>query len=149
VRFGERGLDREILTVDNHTDGVYMYLTLRERDGARADDVYQLLRRNGGNRSGISISCIDNLGDVHADQFSWYHSFGNVVSRPFSRMWQDGSDPVMAILRDRKPHLKGRCGACKFLEICNGNLRARAYAHTGDWLEADPGCYLPDSAIGL
>lgn len=148
-RFHERGLEKEILTVDNHADGVYLYLTLQEQDASRAQEVYRLLERNGGNRSGLSISCIDNLGNVHADQFSWYHSFGNVLERPFSQIWQDGTDPVMAILRDRKPHLKGRCGACKFLDICNGNLRARAYAKTGDWLEADPGCYLPDSVIGV
>ena len=148
-KFDERGLEKEILTVDNHTDGVYLYLTLREENADRAEEVYRLLQRSGGNRSGIAIACIDNLGNVHADQFSWHHSFGNVLSKPFSQIWQDGTDPAMAILRNRKSHLKGRCGVCRFLDICNGNLRARAYANTGDWLAPDPGCYLPEAVTGL
>ena len=140
---------REILTVDNHADAAHLYLTLASQDQQRALEVYRLLRRNGGNRSGIAISCIDNLGDVHPDQFSWHQSLGNVLQRSFSETWQDGSNSVLSVLRDRKPLLKGRCGACRFLEICNGNLRARAYAATGDWLASDPACYLTDSEIGL
>jgi len=141
--------NREILTVDNHTDAPYLHLALSAQDPARAKEVYRLLRRNGGNRSGIAISCIDNLGDVHPDQFSWHQSLGNVLRRPFSQIWQDESNSVLSVLRDRKPLLKGRCGACRFLEICNGNLRARAYAATGDWLASDPACYLTDSEIGV
>ena len=43
-----RGLDINILTVDNHCDGVYLYLKLKERDPARAAEVYKLLAWNGG-----------------------------------------------------------------------------------------------------
>lgn len=45
-------------------------------------------------------------------------------------------------LRDRS-RLKGKCGACEFKQVCGGS-RARAYAMTGDYLEADPLCaYIP------
>lgn len=35
--------------------------------------------------------------------------------------------------------LKGKCGMCDFRNVCGGS-RARAYAMTGDWMEADPLC---------
>jgi MoaA/NifB/PqqE/SkfB family radical SAM enzyme len=39
--------------------------------------------------------------------------------------------------------LKGKCGVCEFRTVCGGS-RARAYAMTGDPLEADPLCaYVP------
>jgi len=141
--------DTEILTVDNHADAVYLYLVLKEEQPKRAEDVYELLRWNGGNNSGIAIGNIDNLGNVHADQFWWHYSFGNVRERRFSEIWMDTSDPLMAGLKNRKPLLKGRCSACKYLEICNGNFRVRADAVYGDVWAPDPACYLTDEEIGI
>ena len=46
--------------------------------------------------------------------------------------------PTFLELRDPAA-LKGKCGACDFRHVCGGS-RARAYALTGDWLEADPAC---------
>jgi len=34
---------------------------------------------------------------------------------------------------------KGKCAVCEYLPICGGS-RARAYAMTGDYLEAEPFC---------
>ncbi len=141
--------DTEILTVDNHADAVYLYLVLKEEQPTRAEDVYELLRWNGGNNSGIAIGNVDNLGNVHADQFWWHHSFGNVRERSFSEIWMDTSDPLMAGLKNRKSLLKGRCSACKYLEICNGNFRVRADAVYGDVWAPDPACYLTDEEIGI
>jgi radical SAM protein with 4Fe4S-binding SPASM domain len=78
-----------------------------------------------------------------------FRSFGNVKARKFSDIWQDLSDPIMAGLKDRLPHLKGRCAACKFKEFCAGSLRARAEISTGDPWASDPGCYLTDEEIGI
>ncbi|MFQ5816043.1 MAG: radical SAM protein [Candidatus Hydrothermarchaeaceae archaeon] len=147
--FHDKGLDTEILTVDNHTDGVYLYQRLRGEDPERAEDVLQMLRWNGGNNSGVAIGNVDNLGNVHADQFWWHHSFGNACERKFSEIWMDTSDPIMAGLKNRKPLLKGRCSACKFLDICNGNFRVRAEAIYGDVWAPDPACYLTDEEIGI
>jgi radical SAM protein with 4Fe4S-binding SPASM domain len=110
--------------------------------------VFQLLQYNGGNSSGIGIGCVSWDGAVHADQFWRYYSFGNVRERKFSKIWTDTSDPLMAKLKDRKPHLKGRCAQCKWLNICNGNFRVRAEAKTGDLWACDPACYLTDEEIG-
>ena len=139
----------EILTVDNHCDGPYLYLRMLREKHQRAEQVLQMLGWNGGARysSGVGIANIDFHGNVHADQFSMYRSFGNVKDRPFSTIWQDTSDPIMAGLKDRLPLLKGRCGTCRFQSICGGSLRARAELSTGDPWEADPGCYLTDDEI--
>lgn len=147
--FHARGIGKEVLTVDNHADSAYLYLQMREDNPERAAEVIQLLRWNGGNQSGIAITSIDPLGEVHADQFSWRYTFGNVKERPFSEIWRDRSHPRMAVLKERRQHLKGRCGSCRFLDICNGNLRARAESYFGDFLAPDPACYLSDDEIGI
>lgn len=147
--FKRRGLDKDILTVDNHCDGPYLYMRLLKEDPDKAKEVLQLLEANGGNSTGIAIGCVDNLGNVHADQFWRTLSFGNVRERPFSEIWMDTSHPIMAGLKNRRPLLKGRCSAhnCKWIDICNGNFRARAVAvHDDPWME-DPACYLTDEEI--
>jgi len=147
--FHRRGLQKEILTVDNHADGVYLYMKLKEKDPARAQIVLDLLRLNGGNRTGIAIGAVDWYGNVHPDQFTQNHTFGNVREGKFGDIWTDISQPVLAGLKNRKPLLKGRCAACQWLDICNGNFRARAEAVTGDFWESDPACYLTDEEIGI
>jgi radical SAM protein with 4Fe4S-binding SPASM domain len=149
--FHRRGLDKEILTVDNHCDGVYIYLKLRERDPARAEDVLELIEWNGGGNfsSGVGLADIDFFGNVHPDQFWTHHSFGNIRERPFSEIWTDASDPLMAGLRNRKHLLKGRCGACKWKDACGGSFRVRAEAVYGDPWAQDPACYLSDEEIGM
>jgi len=144
-----RGITKDVLTVDNHTDAVYLYLRVRESEPERADDVYQMLRWQGGNQSGIAVGNIDPMGNVHADQFSWGYSFGNVRERPFSEIWSDGGDPTLAILRNRKGHIGGRCARCGYFEICNGNLRARAESYYGDRWAEDPACYLTDTELKM
>ena len=147
--FYRKGLEKEILTVDNHADAVYIYLKLLKKDPARAEKVMELLQCNGGNRTGIAIGEIDWYGNVHPDQFTQNHTFGNVRERKFGDIWTDMSQPVLAGLKDRKPLLKGRCASCRWLSVCNGNFRARAEAVTGDFWSSDPACYLSDEEIYL
>ena len=142
------GRRREILTVDNHADGVYLYLTLLRHNSPRAAEVRALLETNGGNRSGVAIAAVDHEGNVHPDQFTLNHSLGNVRQRPFSEIWQDDRLPLLGALRNRKAYLKGRCAECKWLSMCNGNFRARAEAVYGDYWAEDPACYLTDEEIG-
>ena len=148
--FEERGLKKEILTVDNHCDGVYMYLkALQEGKDELAQQIKKYIAMNGGNRSGMAFAEVDPLGYVHPDQFTQHHTFGNVRERKFGDIWQDTTNPIMAGLKDRKPLLKGRCSKCKILYNCNGNFRTRAEARTGDFWESDPSCYLTDEEIGI
>jgi radical SAM protein with 4Fe4S-binding SPASM domain len=145
----QRGLKKEVLTVDNHADGIYIYLKLKQQDPIRAEKVISLLRSNGGNNSGIRIGAVDEVGNVHADQFWRHYSFGNVRDRKFGDIWSDVSNPLMSGLKDRKSLLKGRCAECRYLDLCNGNLRVRAEAVYGDVWAEDPACYLTDEEIGL
>ncbi len=145
----ERGLRKEILTVGNHADGVYLYLKLRKEDSQRADKLQKLLRLNGGNNSGIKIGAVDDLGNVHPDQFWWHYSLGNVRQRKFADIWTDTSEPLLRGLKNRKGLLKGRCARCQYFDLCNGNLRVRAEAVFGDVWAEDPACYLTDKEIGI
>jgi radical SAM protein with 4Fe4S-binding SPASM domain len=147
--FHKRGLGKEILTVDNAADSVILLNRIHERQPRRAMEVWQMLAWNGGNQSGIAISSIDPVGGVHADQFSWNYNLGNVRLRPFSEIWANNADPRLADLRlDPRP-IKGRCSGCRFLGLCNGNLRARAESYFGDFMAPDPACYLTDAEIGI
>ena len=144
-----RGLRKEILTVGNHADGVYLYLKARQQDPPRAEKILVLLKMNGGNNSGIRIGAVDDRGNVHPDQFWWHYSLGNVLDRKFGEIWTDASEPLLQGLRNRKKLLKGRCALCRYLDVCNGNLRVRAEAVYGDVWAPDPACYLSDEEIGL
>lgn len=146
----EKGKPKEVLTVDNHADGPYLYMRLKRDDPDRAAEVLELLKMNEGNNSGRGIGCVSWDGEVHADQFWRHHSFGNVRQRPFSQIWTDTSaDPLLAKLKEKKKHVKGRCAQCRWLDICGGNFRVRAEAVTGDVWAPDPACYLTDEEIGL
>ncbi|HEU4758751.1 MAG TPA: SPASM domain-containing protein, partial [Dehalococcoidia bacterium] len=147
--FHRRGITKDILTVDNHTDGVYLYMKVREEQPERAEEVYQMLKWNGGNQSGVAVADIDPEGNVHADQFWSAYSFGNVRERPFSELWSDTADPVMRVLKDRRGHIKGKCSRCPYFEICNGNLRVRAWSYYGDMWAEDPACYLSHEELGI
>jgi 12,18-didecarboxysiroheme deacetylase len=145
----DKGTPTEVLTVDNHCDGPYLYMRLLKEDPKRAADVLELLKMNGGNSTGLGIGCVSWDGTVHPDQFWRHHSCGNVTETPFSEIWGKPTDELLANLRKRKTLLKGRCADCKWLDICNGNFRVRAEAvHDDIWAE-EPACYLTDEEIGL
>lgn len=147
LELNQGGLSTEILTVDNHADGIYFYLKLKKRDAGKAEHILSLLKLNGGNRSGMAIANVDWCGNVHPDQFTQNHTLGNIREKSFAEIWTDLSQPLLAGLKNRKALLKGRCASCKWLDACNGNFRARAEAVTGDFWESDPACYLTDSEI--
>ena len=128
----DAGKPKESLTVDNHADGPYLWMRMKREDPKRAEEVFELLQYNEGNNSGRGIGCISWDGKVHADQFWRNHTFGNVLERPFSQIWDDPSIELLHKLKDKKAHVGGRCAKCRFLNICGGNFRARAEAYYGD-----------------
>ncbi|MCB9481172.1 MAG: 12,18-didecarboxysiroheme deacetylase [Desulfobacteraceae bacterium] len=143
----DMGQPTEVLTVDNHADGPYLYLKMKEENPERAKEVLELLQMNEGNNSGRGIGCVSWNGDVHADQF-WRHKiFGNIKDRPFSKIWSEPDDELLLKLKDKKKHVTGRCATCTWLDICGGNFRVRAEAATGDVWAPDPACYLTDEEI--
>jgi radical SAM protein with 4Fe4S-binding SPASM domain len=149
--FKEAGRKTDILTVDNHVDGVYVYLKLLVEDLGRAEKVWELLTWNGGGlySSGVAIGCIDFHGKVHPDQFWRHYELGDVRQRTFSQIWTDADEPLFKGLRNRRGNIKGRCRLCRFFDGCGGSLRVRADLYFGDPWAPEPACYLTDEEIGL
>ena len=144
----DTGFPVEVLTVDNHCDGIALYLKMKAEDHPNAERVRELLALNGGNSSGEGIACISWDGTVYPDQFWRNHPVGNVLERPFSQIWENpppGS--LLDLLRHKKEHVMGRCRTCRWLDLCGGNFRARGEAVTGDIWGEDPTCYLTDDEI--
>jgi 12,18-didecarboxysiroheme deacetylase len=146
-RLFDDGRPTEVLTVDNHADGPYLWMRLLKEDPERAKEVLELLSFNEGNSSGRGIGCISWNGDVSPDQFWRHHVQGNVLDRPFSEIWTDEDNDFLMKLKDKKQHVGGRCADCRFLHVCGGNFRARAEAYHDDCWAEDPACYLTDEEI--
>ncbi|CAA7615703.1 Heme d1 biosynthesis radical SAM protein NirJ [Candidatus Terasakiella magnetica] len=143
------GREREFVTGNNDADGPYFLDWVQRHHPDKAAHIQAKLVQWGGNASGINVANIDNLGEVHPDTMWWHHKLGNVRNRPFSAIWPDTSDALMAGLKRRPRPVEGRCAACRHLAICNGNTRVRAERVTGNAWAEDPGCYLSDQEIGI
>ncbi|MDR2300788.1 MAG: SPASM domain-containing protein, partial [Deltaproteobacteria bacterium] len=144
------GLAMEVLTVDNQSDGPYLYLKLLEEGRIKeANAVMELLKLNGGASSGQGIGAISWNGLVHPDQFWRSVVLGSIREKSFKEIWHDPKNVLLMALKNKYTHLKGRCQVCRFLYVCGGGLRARADHFTGDPWAPDPACYLTDEEIGL
>ncbi len=148
-RAEQSGRRKEFVTGNNDADGVYLLLWVREHFPHLEAHMRARLEQWGGNSSGVNVANIDNLGNVHPDTMWWNHTLGNVRERPFSDIWMDTSDPIMAGLKARPRTVGGRCGACAHFAICGGNTRVRAWQVSGDPWAEDPACYLTDEEIGV
>ncbi len=143
------GSSREYVTGNNDADGVYLLQWVKNRFPEKHDHLRKKLIQWGGNSTGVNVGNIDNLGNVHPDTFWWNYDLGNVKDRPFSEIWEDISDPLMAGLKAKPRQLRGRCGICPSQSICGGNTRVRAFQTSNDpWWE-DPACYLTDEELGI
>jgi len=143
----QAGKDREFVTGNNDADAVYFLHWVNKRFPDKVAHIKAKLEQWGGNASGVNVANIDNLGNVHPDTFWWHYELGNVKERPFSEIWMDTSDPLMAGLKQQPRPLEGRCARCRYQAICNGNTRVRAEQTTGNFWAEDPGCYLTDAEI--
>ncbi|MFC7210342.1 TIGR04347 family pseudo-SAM/SPASM protein [Natronoarchaeum sp. GCM10025321] len=141
--YHEKGEEIETLLVGNYADAGFLVEYAREELGeAQANRIYRYLRRNGGDPAGERVADVDYQGNVHLTQFWQGYSLGNVRDRSFGAIWEDESNPLLARLRERSEHLKGRCSDCQYQEICRGGSRLRALAVHDDPFAPDPQCYL-------
>lgn len=139
-------IDMEILTVDNPADGVYVFLKTFKDDEKAAKQVYNLLKRRGGDNSGIKVADIDPLGNVHPNQFWWDLDMGNVKNKKFSEIWNNSNGFVKDLRENKVNNLNGKCGRCNFKDICGG-FRLRALRYNNDIWSEDPDCYLTEKEI--
>jgi radical SAM protein with 4Fe4S-binding SPASM domain len=92
-----------------------------------------------GVNDGDGFLFVSHRGEIYPSGFL-PKSAGNVRTDDLVEVYR--THELFRALRDRD-RLKGKCGVCEFRTVCGGS-RARAYAMTGDPLEADPMCaYLP------
>ncbi|MBF0444709.1 MAG: heme d1 biosynthesis radical SAM protein NirJ [Magnetococcales bacterium] len=142
------GSPREFVTGNNDADGVFFLMWIAKNHPQKFKAAEQMLLKWGGNASGVGIANIDNQGHVHPDIFWWNYSLGDLKKNSFAQIW-GSQDQLLQGLRQRPRPVTGRCGACKYLAICGGNTRVRAYQQDGDFWSEDPGCYLNDEEIGV
>lgn len=140
VELHEKGVEIEILTTDNHADGIYLYHRIREKQPERAEEILKLLKMHGGCSAGVKFGNIDPQGNVHPCQFWQDYTIGNVRETPFSALW-NSDDELLVKLRHKEQHVRGACGDCKFNDLCGG-CRVRAKAAYGSIWAEDPACYL-------
>ena len=143
------GREREFVTGNNDADGVYLLYWIEKNFPEKLEHMRAKLSQWGGNSSGVNISNIDNLGNVHPDTFWWDYDLGNVKDRKFSDIWLDRNDPLMDGLKSNPRPLEGRCGKCSYKDVCGGNTRVRAYQLTNNFWAEDPACYLTDIEIDV
>ena len=91
--------------------------------------------RGFGIRDGNGIMFISHKGEVYPSGFLPLVA-GSVRKSHIVEIYRNSE--LFRNIRQSN-NLKGKCGRCEFKKICGGS-RARAYAKTGDPLEADPLC---------
>jgi heme d1 biosynthesis radical SAM protein NirJ len=144
----QNGRETDFVSGNNDADAILLLQWVETHLPQHRDRLEQMLRAWGGNASGGGIANIDNIGDVHPDTYWWQHTVGNVRRQSFRELWLDNPEPLLTELRQHPRAVTGRCAECRWLSICNGNTRTRAWAEGNLWGE-DPGCYLSDQEIGL
>lgn len=140
-----RGVEVEILTTDNHADGMYLRNYIQQHRAERAGEVRQLLEMHGGCSAGTKFANVDPRGNVHPCQFWQDYSLGNIREKSFSQIW-NGDDELLVKLRNKPEHLQGKCGRCTYKSLCGG-CRIRARVVHGDLWAEDPACYLTENEI--
>lgn len=116
-RAGERDESSDVLT-----DGV----AYSQKDG---------IGRARGVNDGDGFMFVSHTGQIFPSGFLPV-SAGNIREDDLVDVYREA--PLFKELRNRSL-FKGKCGVCEYLPVCGGS-RARAYALTGDWLEAEPFC---------
>lgn len=116
-RAGERTESSDILT-----DGAVHSL----KDG---------IGRARGVNDGDGFLFVSHTGDIFPSGFL-PKAAGNIRTHDLVDTYRNS--PLFRSLRD-KDQLKGKCVVCEFRPVCSGS-RARAFAVTGDPLEAEPFC---------
>jgi radical SAM protein with 4Fe4S-binding SPASM domain len=86
-------------------------------------------------RDGHGIVFVSHLGEIYPSGFLPF-ACGNVRAQSLADVYRN-AEVFRALHSPERFH--GKCGACEYNHICGGS-RARAFAHTGDVLAADPLC---------
>jgi radical SAM protein with 4Fe4S-binding SPASM domain len=142
----ESGRDIEIVTGNMEMDAIRFYERFARQYPAYAEEMKRRLVAWGGNSAGRKLLNIDSEGFVKPDPF-FPVRIGNILHQDFSDIWTKDPTPLLKQLREHPRKLGGKCEKCRYLEICNGGSRSRAYAIHGEIWAEDPSCYLDDTWV--
>ena len=134
------GRDIEIVTGNMEMDAIMFLEKFKRLYPQYADEMERRLKAWGGNSAARKLLNIDSEGNVKPDPFFPY-TIGNIFKEDFSTIWQAKTD-MLNRLREHPRKLGGKCENCRYLDICNGGSRSRAWAIYDDLWAEDPSCYL-------
>lgn len=140
-------IPREIVTGNNEADAPFLILSIAQEDPGLAKRLHEAMIQDRARAAGIRLVNIDPLGNVHPDPFCRDISLGNVRARRFRQILAHPENNLMDLVRQGEIPFKGRCGKCRFVDLCKGNSRGRAFAQSENWWGSDPLCYLKDEEI--
>jgi len=113
----------------------YIAQRLKAEHGGRGGPNGRLLWRTAGVSDGRGFVFISHTGEIFPSGFLPI-STGNVRQDSIVDVYRNST--LFRILREPSANV-GKCGYCEYHKICGGS-RARAFALTGNYLEADPRC---------
>jgi len=137
--------EMEFLTVDAPQDCIHLIRSMEQDNSPDLGEARELLASlNGGCSAGDRVANVDPKGNVYPCQFARAPEFlvGNIRDRPFSKLWNDPGNPVLARFRTKPVKVGGTCGTCQYLSLCGGGCRVRAWAAGGEVTAEDPFCYV-------
>ncbi len=135
------GRDIEIVTGNMEMDAILFLDRFSQNYPNHREEMERRLRSWGGNSAGRKLLNIDAKGNVKPDPFFPF-TIGDIFNQEFSNIWRDNPMELLKRLRVHPRVLEGRCKDCRYLYICNGGSRSRAYAIYGNIWAEDPSCYL-------
>ncbi|MCK9336529.1 MAG: radical SAM protein [Arcobacteraceae bacterium] len=143
--YQENGKDIEIVTGNMECDAIMFLKMVKKRYPHLVSKLVSRLSAWGGNSAGRKLVNIDSFGYVKPDPFFPFR-LGNIQEQSFSDIWNDKKSLLLDRLRSER-QISGKCTDCKYMFICNGGSRSRAFAVSGDLWGEDPSCYLSEKEI--
>ncbi len=138
--------DIEIVTGNMEPDAILFLKMFEKRYPNLKDIMYQRLLNWGGNSAGRKLLNIDSKGFVKPDPF-FPKTLGNILKSDLDEILDAKNNPLLKRLKAHPREILGKCSICKYIDICNGGSRSRAYAIHGDIWAEDPSCYLDEKEI--
>ena len=112
----------------------YVAQRLKSEPESRGGD-NKVVWRTAGVSDGRGFVFVSHTGEIFPSGFLPV-SGGNVRKDSLVDVYRNSN--LFRVLRDPEAKV-GKCGRCEYTKICGGS-RSRAYALTGNYLEADPRC---------